>query len=507
MPYNLRKRKLPEPEAPPARAISTAKKRRTKKEDASKSQQLETEVQPLESSTIAREKKVVRKKSPPLVSIPEAAPEKKDSKKKSPTPISIPDIALEKKVIRKKSPPPVVDKKSTERRQLSFGADSCGELGLGKIGVTKKLPTQVPIKEPVKQIACGPMHTLTLTESGQVYSYGCNDEGALGRSTDGDETVEATPTIVPVANKIIKISAGDSHSAVLTDKNEVFIWGNFRDEHGSVGLLPSCEGQATFEPIQILPDTKFKDIASGSNHMLALDTDGNVYSFGVGAQGQLGRLKPEELGENGNSHPITADNRELFLTPQKVSLKDVDPQRTFICDAIYAGNFSSFATNTDKKKNRLAGWGLNNYFQLGYKGQKGQLVQNFPRRSTFTCSTSMINVACGQHHTLFLTKTGRVYSAGRPEYGMLGLGKVDKEVCPAKFVESLGNSIVDISAGINTSFAVDCDGKLYAWGMGGTNLGLGEEDDLKIPTEVKNLADEKVLRVSAGGSFTSIIVE
>lgn len=396
-------------------------------------------------------------------------------------------------------------KEKARRRQYTFGTDSCGELGTGKIGVSKKIPVCVTIDDNIKQVACGPMHTLSLTKDGRVYTYGCNDEGALGRVTDGDERLEATPTVVvSLENKITKVCAGDSHSAALTDKQEVFVWGNFRDEHGSVGLTPCCNGEPSYSPIQIMAGAKFIDIASGSNHMLLLDTSGTVYSFGVGAQGQLGRIGPDQLGEDCK---ITAENRELFLTPQKVSLKDVDPQRPFICDAIYAGNFCSFATNTDKKKNRLAGWGLNNYYQLGYKGSKGQLVQHFPRRSTFTCSTSMKGVACGQHHTLFLTKTGRVYAAGRHEYGMLGLGKVDKEVCPAKYVDSLSAPNIEISAGINTSFAVSDEGKLYSWGMGGINLGLQSEDDIKVPTEVTGLKDMKVVSVSAGGTFTSVLVE
>lgn len=390
------------------------------------------------------------------------------------------------------------------RKQFVFGTCSCGELGFGKFEDSRKAPAKVPLTEPIKQVACGAMHTITLTQDGRVYSYGCNDEGALGRITDGDETLESTPTLVPLKDKATKVIAGDSHSAVLTDNQEVFVWGNFRDEHGSVGLTPSCNGELSNDPIQLMPGTKFQDIASGSNHMLLLDTSGTVYSFGVGAQGQLGRITAEQLGDRAE---ITAENRELFLTPQKVNLKDVDPQRPFTCDAIYAGNFCSFATNTDKKKNRLAGWGLNNYHQLGYKGQKGQLIQHFPKRSTFTCSTSMKSVACGQHHTLFLTRTGKVFAAGRHDYGMLGLGKVDKEVCPAKQVNSLTNPIVDISAGINTSFAVSDEGKLYSWGMGGINLGLQSEVDLETPKEVTSLEGKKVVSISAGGSFTSFIVE
>lgn len=35
----------------------------------------------------------------------------------------------------------------------------------------------------VLQIACGGMHTVALTEDGQIFSWGVNDEGALGRET------------------------------------------------------------------------------------------------------------------------------------------------------------------------------------------------------------------------------------------------------------------------------------------------------------------------------------
>lgn len=504
MPYDLRPRKqavAAEP-APPKtpKAVKVAKKAATPKPAASKTAASKP-------ATIKKEAARVSKKPPKNATKKEESEEENAqiSEEDDPKPASNKRAIKSDEDETKPAKKPKLTSDAKPRLYM-FGSDSCGELGLGKIGVTKKSAADVPIDEEINQVACGPMHTLALTVDGALYSFGCNDEGALGRVTDGDEDLEATPTKVELTNKGTKVTAGDSHSAILTDQHEVFVWGNFRDEHGSVGLTPECNGQSTVKPLRLLPDIKFKDIASGSNHMLLLDVDGNVYSFGVGAQGQLGRMNLDEIGDTEKPISINDSNRDSFLTPQKVSLKNVDPQRPFICDAVYAGNFSSFATNTDKKKNRLAGWGLNNYFQLGYKGQKGQLVQPFPRRSTFTCSTSMINVACGQHHTLFLTKTGRVYSAGRKDYGMLGLGKVDKEICPAQHVSSIPNPVTDISAGINTSFAVDCEGILYAWGMGGYNLGQGSEDqDLTKPTPVPSLKDKKVESVSSGGAFTSVV--
>ena len=37
------------------------------------------------------------------------------------------------------------------------------------------------------QICCGGMHTIALTKTGEVFSWGCNDEGGLGRDTPEDE--------------------------------------------------------------------------------------------------------------------------------------------------------------------------------------------------------------------------------------------------------------------------------------------------------------------------------
>lgn len=483
MPYNLRKRPAPEPSDPVI-----------KKSRVNKTKDVEPSIKKPRVKSKENEPKVVK----PPTKKSRAKVEKSELLNPEPE-VTVEDTEPQSTVEDTK---PKAELEGARRAQYSFGVDGCGELGLGRIGFTKKAPVKFPIDEAVQEVVCGPMHTISLTVAGKVYTSGCNDEGVLGRITDGDSNLESTPALVPLPNPIIKVTAGDSHCVALSNQSQAFVWGNFRDEHGSVGLTPDCNGEASFKPIQLSPSIKFQDIASGSNHILLLDTEGVVYSFGVGAQGQLGRLTPEDAAE-----PITAENRELLLTPQEVSLKAVDPQRPFVCDAIYAGNNSSFATNTDKKKNRLAGWGLNNYYQLGYKGSKGELVQYRPKRSTFTCSTRMKQVACGQHHSLFLTHTGKVYSAGRHDYGMLGLGKVDKEVCPAKRIDSFPTTITNIDAGINTSFGVSDDGKLYAWGMSGPQLGLSCENDILEPTIVKSLEEMRVLTVSSEGEFTSVVVE
>ena len=52
------------------------------------------------------------------------------------------------------------------------------------------------------------MHTLALTSAGQVFSWGCNDESALGRT--GIENCPELIKELPI--RVNGISAGDSHS-------------------------------------------------------------------------------------------------------------------------------------------------------------------------------------------------------------------------------------------------------------------------------------------------------
>ena len=67
--------------------------------------------------------------------------------------------------------------------------------------------------------------------SSQVYTWGCNDEGALGRDADEDEGF--FPGLVEGGGlgggvRVVQVSAGDSHTAALTEDGSVYCWGVFR---------------------------------------------------------------------------------------------------------------------------------------------------------------------------------------------------------------------------------------------------------------------------------------
>jgi len=77
----------------------------------------------------------------------------------------------------------------------------------------------------VFKICCGAQHTLVLTTSGQIYSWGSNDEKALGR----DSINTALQVIEKIPFPMNNIAAGDCHSvAYNTDLNLLYVWGSYR---------------------------------------------------------------------------------------------------------------------------------------------------------------------------------------------------------------------------------------------------------------------------------------
>lgn len=143
-----------------------------------------------------------------------------------------------------------------------FGSGDTGELGLGNVRRDGKKPKNVQrprlndllsaSKVGVVQIAVGGMHCVALTKDNKLYTWGVNDNGALGRDTSKDvkeageaesdsdsedddiglNPKESTPAVIPSASfpegtKFAQVVAGGSASFVLTTTGLVYGWGTF----------------------------------------------------------------------------------------------------------------------------------------------------------------------------------------------------------------------------------------------------------------------------------------
>jgi regulator of chromosome condensation len=76
----------------------------------------------------------------------------------------------------------------------------------------------------VFSIACGGLHNAVVTANGQVYTWGCADDGSLGR-----EGNEAIPSLVDggglADESVLSVACGDGQTIALTSSGQVYGWG------------------------------------------------------------------------------------------------------------------------------------------------------------------------------------------------------------------------------------------------------------------------------------------
>lgn len=375
---------------------------------------------------------------------------------------------------------------------LACGQNDVGQLGFNPDDVPEKSrPALVADIKDVVDVKAGGMHSLALTKSGEIWSFGCNDEGALGRDTS-EEGSEMQPAKITLPKKAVRISCGDSHSACLLEDGSVYAWGSFRDAHGSMGLTVEGKKQS---PIQVLPEIIAVDIASGADHFVVLEQSGKVFTIGCGEQGQLGRASIRTL--TGESRRGT----KTLLTPGIITKK----ARNFIANAVWASVYCTFLR--EASTGDVYGFGLNNYHQLTVKKGTNEF-EHFP---LLTKMKNVKQVAGGSHHVVVLTNDKKVFSIGRKDYGRLGLGDVKNDVTELTEIKELADKgIVSISCGAENSFGLSEDGKVYVWGNGNSStLGTGEEDDVPVPKQLVSAQtkEKTVLAVSGGGQHSLFLVE
>ncbi|XP_047541079.1 regulator of chromosome condensation-like [Vanessa atalanta] len=375
---------------------------------------------------------------------------------------------------------------------LTCGQGDVGQLGLGEDVIeTTKFKQVSSLGNKIVDVHAGGMHTVALDSDGKVWTFGCNDEGALGRPTSNEKD-EGTPKAVDLPLPAVVISAGDSHSAALLDNGDVYAWGAFRDSHGSMGLVVrGREGKACKEPVKVDIGEQAVAVASGGDHLVILSTSGSVYTMGCGEQGQLGRL---------SQRSATRDARQGFsalLSPARVSLRGG-------AAAVWAGHHASFAL---QPAGRMLAWGLNNYGQLGITGEKRRTALFSPKECDAFDERVWTCVAIGQHHSLALDEAGAAHAVGRCDYGRLGLGDRPGDAESLEPIPKLQNKkCVSIAAGTCSSFAVTDTGEAYAWGMGSEGqLGTGARADCAEPARA--LQPRPALRVAAGGQHAVLLVE
>jgi alpha-tubulin suppressor-like RCC1 family protein len=160
-----------------------------------------------------------------------------------------------------------------------WGHNKYGILGNGENDSKYYRPqlNEYLINKKIIDICCGAYHSLVLTNSGEVYAWGWNNRGQIGNGRSGGNECQLIPIKLNGFNdeKVIQISCGSSHSMALTESGRVFSWG-----YNGFGQLGHNNTKNVNKSTIILLSNEIQKISCGLTHSLLLSRNGDIYWFG-----------------------------------------------------------------------------------------------------------------------------------------------------------------------------------------------------------------------------------
>ena len=217
-------------------------------------------------------------------------------------------------------------------------------------------------------------------------------------------------------------------------------------------------------------------VAAGFRTSAWLGRDGNVYTWGDNASG--------ELGDGGTTRRVT---------PTAVrGLRPTDKAQD-----ITLGESHLLLVTTD---GRVLAWGHNKSGQLG----DGETVDR-PVPHEVGGLHDIRAVAAGASFSMALGANGAVRAWGNNQSGQLGDGNAPIDHGSPEIVHGLGpgSGVARIAAGLSFGLVLKRDGAVLAWGNGTSGqLGIGPTGKVSAPTQVRGLGPGSgVVAIEAGGSF------
>jgi len=345
----------------------------------------------------------------------------------------------------------------------------------------------------------------------------------------------------------LQISGGNSFSAAVCDNQQVFVWGaNTAAQLGIVDIAGTPES-ATYVNLPqsvlygntsnvagattygLLPAISQVDAGSGA-HVMGLSCAKQVWTWGNGINGQLGR------GSLVNS-PVP---QRVLRGAQAANVNANDPNGIFLNNIFYVsgGNNSSFALETGTGK--VLAWGENSNGQLGDGTAVDKTTPVYVLTAAGVPLTNITQIEGGDACTYALDKAGNVWSWGLNTGNQLGRPGASPQVYAARVVQGDPNNngysatpvptvyldnIIQISGGDTHCLALDASGNVWSfggdWGSGqlGRSGGSVYQDDARkvsIPgiatyatTNAQflgNGVDGKAVYVSAGQSMSAVVM-
>lgn len=150
----------------------------------------------------------------------------------------------------------------------------------------RPLDKPLPINTRPRILAIGQGFSVGIKKDGTVWSWGSNHNGILARPIKMPaNSYDPNPERIPDMQEAVSVVASSSHVLVLMKDGTVWSWGE--NDHGQLGYSTDKNYSAT--PRQVPGLTDVVDIAVQWGVSQALKKDGTVWGFGWASGGRLGK--------------------------------------------------------------------------------------------------------------------------------------------------------------------------------------------------------------------------
>jgi alpha-tubulin suppressor-like RCC1 family protein len=396
-----------------------------------------------------------------------------------------------------------------DQNLAAWGDNSSGQLGNNSPktgGGVPVLVTQngVLAGKTVVSVSAGSSYSLALCSDGTVTAWGANSYGRLGNNstTDASAPGSVTQDGVLAGKTVVSISAGTDHGLALCSDGTIAAWGS-----GQLVNNRQTGSRSTYSSVPVLVEQDgvlagktVVSISAGYQHNLALCSDGTVVAWGANTYGQLGNNNPKRS----SSVPVLVTQTGVLAGKTVVS--------------VAASHSHSLALCTD---GTIAAWGRNNCGQLGNDSTTDASVPVLVSKGGVLSGKIVVSVAAGGFHNLALCSDGTIAAwgensyglgPGRKDYGKLGNNSTSDYSSGPVLVSQggvlSGKTVVSVSAGYDYSLALCSDGTVAAWGKRGNRLGNNGTTDGRVPALVSQdgaLAGNLVVSISAGSHHSLAI--
>ena len=372
----------------------------------------------------------------------------------------------------------------TDGTVQSWGSNQYGELGNNDFGTDSNTPVEVlgpdgstPLASIVT-VAAGHSHGLALREDGTVWSWGFASEGQLGTGNDGfpgittsGRSIGYVPFAVPVCGltDVVAIAAGNSHSLALDSGGQVYSFGN--NTWGQLGdgttASRTTPAEVKENATDIFADTAI--IAAGHFHSLAVATSGNAYAWGRNEYGGLGNLA---MGID-SYYPVAVQNEAGVPVSDIVDI-----------DGGYAHSLALDSSGA------VYGWGDNYWGQLADTSMDttaphGDQARDYSDEVTALSAYTVTDVEAGGDNSLVISSGGEVLGFGWGTLGQNGDGNAAERdytpvaaVFPSSTVDPVSVSAMGSHVAVLSQNSSGSDGTVYVFGDDRVGqLGIGGASD------------------------------